>query len=255
MAKSSIRSSASSLDSSSATHPQFTPTFTRWPTPLARKSPSKIYFRAHPKQIPRIPARAYNVPAALETVMRKSPRNPFVAILHVAILLAAAPLSVLSQTNPQSDQPAAYKSDAGNFSANFPGEPKDTDSTEPNGPRTHTIQSISGSNSFMVVYVVTDSAQTVNEANFTLYRDAFFKSLGQCEIANESAASPDINNFVGRSYHLNCTFGGIKLTLAGNLYYGKHFSYAVLTVFEPVSKDPPEATTFLHSFSVTDTTK
>ena len=187
--------------------------------------------------------------------MRKSSRNSFFGILQVVILLAAAPLSVLSQTNPQSGQPSAYKSDGGNFSANFPGEPKDTDSTEPNGPRTHTIQSVSGSNSFMVVYVITDSAETVNEANFTLYRDAFFKSLGQCEIGNEAAASPDINSFIGRSYHLSCIFAGIKLTLAGNLYYGKHFSYAVLTVFEPVSKDPPEATTFLHSFSVTDTAK
>lgn len=187
--------------------------------------------------------------------MRNTSRYPIIRILLLVSLLAPAQLAGQAQTNPQSSAWQTYKSDAGNFSASFPGEPKDVDTSGPNGPPTHTIQVFAGTNGYMVVYVTSPSDQTVDDANFNSYRDSFIKSMDGCAIANEAAAAPAVRNFVGRFYHLNCIFQNTKLTLAGNLYWGKHYAYAVLAVFEPAATDPPAAGTFLSSFAINDAKK
>lgn len=118
----------------------------------------------------------------------------------------------------------------------------------------HTIVGSSVGAGYLVVYVVTQAEQTVNEATFTVYRDSFLKGLPQCEMTAEGPPLPAIPGHVGHSYRLNCNMDG-KKTFVGNLYWGKHYAYAVLVLFPSGSSDPAPGRQFLDSFSVIDPEK
>jgi hypothetical protein len=148
-----------------------------------------------------------------------------------------------------------YRNVNGNFSALMPGEPKETESTDTDGATTHTIQAISDSVVYVVIYVAAPSEQPVNEATFNVYRDAFLKGLPNCDLVKEDAPSTAFPQHVGHWYRLNCTVDGQKYTFVGNLYWGKHRAYAVLSMFTSAPSDPPPAKKFIDSFAVIDADK
>ena len=167
-------------------------------------------------------------------------RRSIVIVSAVAVLVAALA--------GQNDQWQKYTNRSGNFSVLMPVQPKDTPT--PNAStETHTIQAISGGAAYTVVYVVNPSEQQVTEANYKIYRDAFVSGLPNCKVVTESAAAPALPGYIGRWYRMDCNVDGKALSFAGNLYWGKRYAYAVLTMFSTAPSIPPTAKRFSDSFA------
>jgi hypothetical protein len=171
-------------------------------------------------------------------------------ILRVLLLAClAAPVA------GQATEWHTYKSDDGNFSALFPLEPKETVNTTENAPPSHTFLAMSGTTGYTVVYVFTKSEQSVDDANFKAYRDGVLGSLPGCNGVTENPAAPAVRGYIGHSYRMNCIFSDVKMSVVGNLYWGKHYGYAALVIFPVAASDPPTVTRFTNSFSVIDSGK
>lgn len=171
-------------------------------------------------------------------------------IIRISLLVCLA-ASLTGQTNEW----RRYRNVDGNFSALMPGEPKDIGNGGQSEQASHTIQSIDGTVGYTVVYVITKAEQPVNEATFKVYRDAFMKGLPNCVQVTENPAAPAIRGYIGHWYRMNCQVQDKKLSFIGNLYWGKHYAYAVLTMFPTAPSDPPMAAKFSDSFSVIDPDK
>jgi hypothetical protein len=143
-----------------------------------------------------------------------------------------------------------YKNDAGNFSVLLPAKPQESAVGEKGEQSSQTIQVTAGPITYLIVYVTTKTEQPVNEATFNVYRDSFLKGLPNCDLASELPASPAVGGYVGHWYRLNCRVGEKKVSMVGNLYWGKHHAYAVLAMFSTASPDPPTAKKFADSFSI-----
>jgi hypothetical protein len=152
----------------------------------------------------------------------------------------------------QTEEWHTYTNEQGNFSVLLPIEPKDTTNGDPSSVVSHTILALSGSNAYMVVFVFTKPEQSVTEAEFKVYRDSVMKTLPQCAQETESPASPTVIGYIGHWYRMNCSMRDQNMTLIGNLYWGRHYAYAVFTLFPPAPTDPPTAKKFSDSFSVFD---
>ena len=153
----------------------------------------------------------------------------------------------------QSNEWHRYRNTDGNFSVLMPVEPQDT--VNPGEQTSHTIQAIDGGIAYAVIYVTMPTEQPVNEPTFKVYRDSFLKGLPNCELKTEAAAAPAIQDYIGHWYRLNCTVEQSKLTFVGNLYWGRHYAYGVLAMFQTGPSDPATARKFTDSFSVIDTSK
>jgi hypothetical protein len=173
--------------------------------------------------------------------------------LRVFVLICA-PACLALPLAGQSDQWHTYKNAAGNFSVLMPAEPQETTGSEPS-QTSHTIQAISNSIGYTVVYVIIPGEQVVDEPTYRVYRDAFMKSLPNCELVTETDPSNVVRGYVGHWYRMNCLVKGSKFTFVGNLYWGKHYAYAVLAMFPTAPSTPPTATKFTDSFAVIDPAK
>jgi hypothetical protein len=154
----------------------------------------------------------------------------------------------------QSDRWRTYENRGGNFSALMPSEPKETVSGE-GDQASHTIQAISGSIGYTVVYVSNSTEQPVDEGTYKVYRDHFFKGLPQCELDREDAVSRPLVGFIGRWYRMNCNVSGQKMTFTGNLYWGRYYAYAALAMYATAPSEPQQAAKFYNSFAVLNSRK
>jgi hypothetical protein len=75
-----------------------------------------------------------------------------------------------------------------------------------------------------------------------------------CDVPSEDPAAPPVRGYIGRSYHLNCTFKEKKNSY-GNLYLGKHYFYIVMGFYPPGPTMPAEIKKFTDSFAVLDASK
>ena len=109
---------------------------------------------------------------------------------------------------------------------------------------------------YTVVYTTMTSAQTVDEATFQVFKSAVFKELPKCDVGTERPAAHAIEGYIGHGYRLSCDMPNTRVIIVGNLYWGKHDAYAVMTMF-PASADEPAAATnkFVESFAVIDPAK
>ena len=167
-------------------------------------------------------------------------RRSIITVFSVAVLLSALA--------GQNDQWQKYTNRGGNFSVLMPVQPKDTPNPQASA-ETHTIQAISGGAAYTVVYVVNPSEQQVTEANYKIYRDAFLAGLPNCKVTTESAAAPALTGYIGRWYRMDCNVDGKPISFAGNLYWGKRYAYAVLTMFPTAPSNPATAKRFSDSFT------
>jgi hypothetical protein len=145
-----------------------------------------------------------------------------------------------------------YKNSAGNFSAQMPAEPEDTNASE--GVDIHTILAFVDGVGYTVAYANSSEDQPVNHAIFKRYAEGMIKS-SNCTVVDEAPASPAIPHLIGRHYRLDCGTGSEKLTDVGNLYLAKHYTYAVLVMFPPRPVDPPNIKKFVDSFALIDPAK
>ena len=163
------------------------------------------------------------------------------------LLLAAGPLAA------QTSEWKRYKNTNGNFTVLFPGEPTDTVNKTEEGAQSHTLLAKEGTALYTVVYTVMTSEQKVDDATYQAFKTGVFNELPKCEAGAEQPASPALEGYIGHSYRLNCDMPNAKVTIVGNLYWGKHFAFAVMTMF-PASVAEPIATAkkFVESFAVID---
>lgn len=159
--------------------------------------------------------------------------------------LAASPLAA------QTKEWTKYKDTNGNFTVLFPGEPQDSVNKAEEGVQSHTLLAKEGSAIYTVVYTVMTSTQKVDEATFQTFKNAVFKELPKCETGAERQASPAMEGYIGRSYRLSCDMPNARVTIVGNLYWGKHYAFAVMIMF-PASVAEPTSTEkqFAYSFAV-----
>lgn len=168
--------------------------------------------------------------------------------LRVLLLLClAAPIA------GQTDEWKRYKNAEGNFSVLFPTEPTDTKNKSEEGIQSHTLLSTVRPNLYTVVYTTMTHEQTVNDSNYETFKNAVFKELPKCNVITDKTGSPAIQGYISHEYRLSCELN-VTVTIVGNLYWGKHYSYAVMVVFTS-PPDPPTIKKFTDSFEITDTSK
>jgi hypothetical protein len=173
-------------------------------------------------------------------------------LLSVVLILSLAAGPLAAQTNEWKE----YKNTNGNFTVLFPGEPADSINKTEGDLQSHTLLAREGSVMYTVVYSVMTSAQTVDEATFQAFKAGVFKELPKCEAGAEQPVSPALGSYIGHAYRLSCDMPNTRVTIVGNLYWGKHYSFAVMTMF-PASVAEPTSTEkrFVDSFAVIDAAK
>jgi hypothetical protein len=149
-----------------------------------------------------------------------------------------------------------HKNTDGNFTALFPGEPNDTVNKSEGGMQSHTLLARDQGSVYTVIYTSMGTTQTVDEATFEVFKNAVFKELPKCEAGAAKPATPGVTGYIGHWYTLNCDMATAKVTVVGNLYWGKHYAYAVMVMFLATATEPtaPEKK-FFESFSVIDPAK
>ena len=170
------------------------------------------------------------------------------AIPALLLLCLAAPMA------GQTDEWKRYQNADGNFSVLLPTEPTDTVNRSEEGVQSHTLLSMVRPNAYTVVYTTMTKEQTVDAATFEVFKNAVFKELPKCTTVTDGMVSPAIHGYIGHWYRLSCNMQDKTVTIVGNLYWGRHYAYAVMAMFTTQS-DPPTIKKFTDSFEVTDTSK
>jgi hypothetical protein len=162
-------------------------------------------------------------------------------------------LCLASLTAGQTDEWKRYKNAEGNFSVLFPTEPTDTKNKSEEGIQSHTLLATVRPNLYSVVYTTMTQEQTVNDSTYETFKNAVFKELPKCSVISDKTGSRPIQGYISHEYRLSCEMG-VTVTIVGNLYWGRHYSYAVMVMFTTPS-DPPTINKFTDSFEITDTSK
>jgi hypothetical protein len=175
-------------------------------------------------------------------------RNP---LLRFGLLFFLA-LSLAGQTSDWK----AYKNVPGNFSMMFPVEPQDSvNKTGDESIESHNLMAQTSSGVYLVTYAAMTNLQPVNDATYQVYKNAVLKELPTCAVDSEQAANPAIQGYIGHLYKMTCNISGAKVSAEGNLYWGKHYAYAVMVMYQAAVARPEGAKKFLESFSVIDLQK
>jgi hypothetical protein len=169
------------------------------------------------------------------------------ALCVLLLLCLAAPIA------GQTDEWKRYQNAEGNFSMLFPTEPTDTKNKSEEGIQSHTLLSTVRPNIYTVVYTTMTQEQTVNDSTYETFKNAVFKELPKCNVITDRTGSHAIQGYISHEYRLSCEMN-VTVTIVGNLYWGRHYSYAVMVMFASPS-DPPTIKKFTDSFEITDTGK
>lgn len=169
------------------------------------------------------------------------------AVRVLLLLCVAAPIA------GQTDEWKRYQNAEGNFSVLFPTEPTDTKNKSEEGIQSHTLLSTVRPNLYTVIYTTMTQEQHVDDANYETFKNAVFKELPKCNVITDKAGSHPIQGYISHEYRLSCEMN-VTVTIVGNLYWGRHYSYAVMVMFTSPS-DPPTIKKFTDSFEITDTSK
>ncbi len=148
-----------------------------------------------------------------------------------------------------------YRNDDGNFSVLMPLEPKEINVREESDDVSHTIQAISGSTSYTLVYQKAKSERIVNESAFKVFVAGFTRNSTVCEFVREGLPSRTMLGYFGASFREACHMGDQHRNLVGNMYLGKHYTYTIFVLFPAATSDPPSVKWFNDSFSLIDASK
>ncbi|MGZ4876318.1 MAG: hypothetical protein ACXV5R_14200 [Candidatus Angelobacter sp.] len=165
-------------------------------------------------------------------------------------------LLLVSALQGQTAEWKSYRNSNGNFAVLFPGEPKDSVNQSESGVQSHTLLAQENAVVYTVIYTTMASEQVVDEATFEVFKNAVFKELSKCEAGAAKPAAPGIGGYIGHWYRLSCDMPNTKVTVVGNLYWGRHYAYAVMVMFAAGVAEPEAAEKrFVESFAVIDTAK
>jgi len=168
-----------------------------------------------------------------------------------SLFLALLSISCFGQT----DGWKRHTNNAGNFTALFPVDPQDSVNKSDNEIESHTLLAQQSPFIYTVIYTNMKGEQQVNEATYETFKNAVFKELPKCEVGTEAPPAPAIENYIGHWYRLNCDMTPNKVTVLGNLYWGKHHAYAVMVMYRSDLTEPAAGRSFLKSFAVLDQSK
>jgi len=161
-------------------------------------------------------------------------------------LLACLTISLAGQT----DNWKRYANPAGNFAVLFPGQPQDSVNGSNDQVQSHTLMASEGSAVYMVVYSAMSSPQSVDDATYEVFKNAVFKELPKCAVESEQQPSPALAGYLGHWYRLGCDMPNARVMVEGNLYWGRSYAYAVMTMYPANVNRPQAGQKFLGSFSV-----
>ena len=150
----------------------------------------------------------------------------------------------------QTDEWKRYKNAEGNFTVLFPSDPQDSVNRSDTDLQSHTLMLLQKPYVYTVVYSAMTREQKVDDATYEVFKNAVFKELPKCGVDAERAPAPAISGYVGHWYRLNCDMTPNKVTILGNLYWGKHYAYAVMVMFPSSAAAPQTASKFLDSFGI-----
>jgi hypothetical protein len=119
----------------------------------------------------------------------------------------------------------------------------------------HTLQILKPPAVYTLVWTFIEANQTVTEANFEVFKTSFLSKLPKCTVAADQPASPALSEYIGHEYQLNCDLPQGKVTIVGSLYWGKHYSYAVMGIFPSTLPQPANMKRFVESITLIDPAK
>ena len=105
-------------------------------------------------------------------------------------------------------------------------------------------------NAYMVIYTVMTNDQPVDQATYDQFKNGVFNQLPKCTVNSEAAPTPELAGFIGHAYDLSCNIQGVAVKIQGDLYWGKHYAYAVLAIAPEKSVSPQANARFIGSFTV-----
>lgn len=174
-------------------------------------------------------------------------RRFMLSIWMVVLLVGALP--------GQTAEWKTYKSAEGNFSVQFPGDPQDSVNPTDGSFKSHILQLQQKPMIYMLVWTQIEKTQAVDNTNYEAFKNGVFSKLAKCAADSEQPASPSFPGYIGNQYLLSCDFPQGKVKIKGNLYWGKHYAFAVMDAFPDGMAEPAEARQFVKSFAVLDTAK
>jgi hypothetical protein len=167
------------------------------------------------------------------------------------LFLAFLSISCFGQT----DGWKRHRNAGGNFTALFPVDPQDSVNKNDKDIESHTLLAQQSPFVYTVIYTSMKSEQQVNDATYESFKNAVFNELPKCEVGAEAPPTPAIQGYIGHWYRLNCEMTPNKVTILGNLYWGKHYAYAVMVMYRSDVGEPAAGKSFLQSFAVLDESK
>ena len=159
------------------------------------------------------------------------------------LVLLALPLA------GQNDAWKKYDNATGGFSVSLPVEPQDTALPANGDIQAHSLMAQDQGVRFTVIYA-NFPEQPVDDTNYRAYKEGVLSQLPNCEVGAEQQPAPALTGYIGHWYKLNCTASNNKITVEGNLYWGKRHSYAVLALFPASAEEPPSVKKFTRSFAL-----
>ena len=155
----------------------------------------------------------------------------------------------------QSAEWKTYNNAEGNFSAQFPGDPTDSVNPTDSSMKSHVVQLQQLPVVYILVWSFIDKEQPADDTNYAVFKDGVFSKLPSCTTDSEKSASPSFRGYIGHQYLLTCEYPQGKVKMRGNLYWGKHYSFALMTAFPASIPEPAGVNTFMGSFAITDPAK
>jgi hypothetical protein len=108
---------------------------------------------------------------------------------------------------------------------------------------------------YMVIWSFIDKEQPADDTSYEAFKSGVFSKLQNCSSDSEQSASPAFRGYVGHGYLLSCEYPQGKIKMRGNLYWGKHYSFALMTAFPASIQEPAEVNKFMGSFAIADLAK
>ena len=176
-------------------------------------------------------------------------RNSILAIFFVALLISCKRPST-SWTE--------FKSQEGNFAAQFPQPPEDKLLDEEKDVATTRSAKVIGEDViYDMIYGSFAEDQPIKETDFETFKNSIYKGLGKCMTVAQGLASPVLEGYRGRQYKAHCTTDdGTEVTEVMNIYLGKRHVYSMTVMWR---SDGPEPTRdekrFLASIRLLDPAK
>lgn len=162
---------------------------------------------------------------------------------------------VASALAGQTSEWKRYSSAEGNFSAQFPGDPTDTVNPTDSSMKSHILQLQKMPVVYMVIWNLLDKEQPADDTNYAAFKNGVFSQLKSCNADSEQSASTIFRGYIGHGYQITCDYPQGKVKMRGDLYWGKHYSFAVMTAFPANIAEPAEVGKFMGSFAVLDLAK